>query len=68
MTDTGRLLACTRCRDKVRVHEIPRPFIDPDLYVCGECAQPKPVPQLALEERTETKDYDPSIAAFPEGF
>lgn len=65
MTDDSRLLTCTRCRDNVRVTEIPRPFIDPALYVCGDCATPKTVPQLALEERTETKTYDPAIAAIP---
>lgn len=65
MTDDSRLLTCTRCQDRIRVYEIPRQFIDPALYVCGDCAQPKPVAQLALEARIETRNYDPAIAQIP---
>jgi hypothetical protein len=46
------------------VHELPVQFIDPDLYVCGNCLSPKPG-QLDIGERTETRRYDPSISRMP---
>ena len=72
---SGRLLRCIRaaCREQVRVYELPGVFIDPDLYVCGECMVPieeRPgEPQLSLEGaagiREETRDYDPDLAQIP---
>jgi hypothetical protein len=57
---------CTRCRQRVRVYELPRQFIDPSLYVCGDCLKPKAgQPELALEERTETVQYNPSMSEMP---
>lgn len=67
-----RLLTCGRCGDEVRVYELPRPFIDPARYVCGECALVAKEPeQLALVEpvktrtRSETRSYDPAMAELP---
>ncbi|HKE79030.1 MAG TPA: hypothetical protein VKB54_06965 [Solirubrobacteraceae bacterium] len=65
----GRLLTCTCCRGRILVHELPGPFIDPNLYVCTDCLRPVDDPQgrqLALAEgREETRDYDPSMAEIP---
>jgi hypothetical protein len=66
----GRVLICRVCRDRVRVYELPGPFIDPDLYVCGECLRPvedERGEQLSLvrEGREEVRDYDPTIAEIP---
>jgi hypothetical protein len=64
----GRLLTCIRCADLVDVIEAPSPFIDPHLYICGNCLTPA-AHQLELDSsRTETRRYDPDIAAFPEGY
>lgn len=55
----ARTLVCTTCKTPVTVHEQPRQFIDPQLYICGQCltsAQP------TLEPRQETRTYDPAIA------
>lgn len=60
----GRTLTCTQCATPIQVFEIPRPFIDPDLFVCGHCLKPARV-QLNLEPRTETRTYNPAIAAIP---
>lgn len=59
-----RRLWCTRCGENVRVHEEPREFIDPALYVCGLCLEPVAQPELH-PEREETRTYDPAIAAVP---
>jgi hypothetical protein len=66
----GRLLICRECRDQVRVFELPGPFIDADLYVCGECLRPveeEQGEQLSLVRlgREEIRDYDPTIAEIP---
>lgn len=65
----GRRLTCTGCGWTWRVYELPGPFIDPALYVCGDCLMPMEQrdEQLGLvyQEREETRDYDPTIAAIP---
>lgn len=71
MTD-GRVLTCTICFEQWLVHEIPVEFIDPDLYVCPSClsGEEPDASQLALagsELRSETREYDPSIAKIPYG-
>lgn len=58
-----RRLFCIRCGTPVRVHEIPVEFLDPYRFVCCECLEP--TGQLALEEREETRRYDPATAAIP---
>ena len=59
-----RILTCIRCGQPVRVHEEPREFIDPSLFVGGCCLEPSD--QLELDgEREETRRYDPAIAAVP---
>jgi hypothetical protein len=76
MADDGRLLTCTRCRERVRVYEPQGEWIDPDLYVCGTCRPPDggrgadAFEQLRLGPaaeglREETRDYDPLIARIP---
>jgi hypothetical protein len=64
----GRVLICRRCREPVRVYELPGPFIDPALYVCGDCLVPVEAEpqgrQLSLA-REETRDYDPTMAEIP---
>lgn len=37
-----RDLRCTSCQRWVRVMEVPRPFIDPAKYVCGDCLAARP--------------------------
>lgn len=59
-----RTLTCIQCACPVQVHEIPRPFIDPHLFVCGHCLKPARV-QLELGPRREERRYDPAIAAVP---
>lgn len=61
----SRRLNCTRCADTVTVTEIPRPFIDPERYVCGQCLKPANAPQIQLEPAEETRHYDPAIAEIP---
>ncbi len=63
-----RRLRCIRCAETVKVDEIPCEHIDPGLFVCGACHRPVEAPQLQLHEQTETRQYDPAVAAFPEGF
>ena len=58
-----RRLLCIRCGQPVRVHEEPREFLDPALFVCGECLQP--TGELPLEEREETRTYHPALARIP---
>jgi DNA-directed RNA polymerase subunit RPC12/RpoP len=64
------VLTCTRCGERVLVTEIPRPFADPQRYVCNECKRPVDRPQgeqleLVERQREETLDYDPSMAEIP---
>ncbi len=66
MTESSRILNCIRCRNNVRVYEIPRQFIDPTRYVCGWCLERKQ-PGL-LDPLEEQRRYDPDIAALPEGY
>lgn len=33
-----RVLTCTVCGEKVAVHELPELYLDPALYVCGDCS------------------------------
>lgn len=63
----SRELVCTRCADLVEVHEHPREWIDPDLYVCGTCLSPVERPQLRLVQggRSETPAYDPTQMEIP---
>lgn len=36
--DGSRLLTCNGpCGERVNVYEVPGPFLDPDIYVCGKC-------------------------------
>jgi hypothetical protein len=68
--EEGRLFNCTRCGFRWRVHELPGPFIDRDLYVCPDCLVPveeeEPHRQLELlGHREETRNYDPTIAEIP---
>lgn len=70
MTADGRNLLCTRCGEQVLVYEIPRPWIDPNLYVCGQCLKPSDgLVQTALELeqalRTEERRYDPQQSLIP---
>lgn len=59
-----RILLCKQCGQPIRVHEEPREFIDPKLFVGGCCLEP--TDQLELDgEREETRWYDPAIAAVP---
>lgn len=59
-----RRLTCIRCGQRIVVHEEPREFIDPKLFVGGCCLEPRE--QLELDgEREETHSYDPAIAAIP---
>ena len=65
-----RPLDCTRCGNRWLVSELPRPFIDPDLFVCADCLRPVGAPrQLELvadgDARTEVREYDPDISAIP---
>jgi hypothetical protein len=61
-----RRLDCTTCGQTIQVHEQPREFIDPALYVCGQCLQPTVVqPTLLDPERSEVRQYDPAIAELP---
>lgn len=65
----GRMLTCTACGEPVDVIELPRPWIDPELYRCGECQKARR-PQLrlvSLEDtmRSEQPAYDPQQAAIP---
>lgn len=62
---TERTLHCQSCGQPVQVHELPRPFIDPTLFTCGHCLNPKEELTLQLEPATETRTYDPAIAAIP---
>lgn len=68
---SGRVLTCQSCGEDVRVYELPRPFIDPLLYVCSDCHVPvreeEQGEQLSLPEvqREETRNYDPTIAEIP---
>lgn len=41
-----RILVCNRCDAPVEVHEPQGEYIDPDLYVCGDC-------QIAATNRLE---------------
>ena len=65
----GRLIVCTRCGWTWRVYELPGPFIEPTLYVCGQCLLPmdEADEQLGLvyQQREETREYDPAIARIP---
>ena len=59
MTDHERVLACIRCGIPVTVHEIPVQFIDPELFVCGECLEPtRELTLLDTERPDETRRYD----------
>lgn len=66
----GRDLRCTACQALVRVTEIPRPFIDHRLYVCGVCLEAGGG-QLELDppqrRPDEVRVYDPAIARIPYG-
>lgn len=37
LANVERDLRCTECGDLVRVAELPKRFLDPATYVCGEC-------------------------------
>lgn len=71
MTVLGRLIRCTRCPQQWDVIEIPRPFVDPDLYVCPTCRTPVGGEQLAIDDDPEPivpideLHYDPAIAEIP---
>lgn len=63
---TGRPLTCTVCGDTVTVYELPKPFIDPVRYRCGDCQAGTRRAQLELlARRQETRDYDPAMAEVP---
>jgi hypothetical protein len=63
-----RTLACNSCGESVEVIEIPRRWIDPKLYRCGECMRGA-AEQLALglekERRREERRYDPAQSELP---
>lgn len=66
----GRVFTCTRCRVVWEVVEIPRPFIRPDLFVCGFCDQPEQLelaanPSTARTAKRQTRRHDPAIARIP---
>jgi hypothetical protein len=72
--DAPRRFTCTRCDEPVDVFELPRPWVDPDRFVCIPCldARHTAPAQLELVEpgrkppaRTETRAYDPSFAEIP---
>lgn len=52
------------------MYEAPRPFIDPDRYVCVACLDDRhEAAQLELQEKVaplvEERSYDPEIAEIP---
>jgi len=64
MSDS-RTLMCTRCMYDVEVYEVPVRFIDPDLYVCGECLTPERHREQLELARGEVRNYDPDISLIP---
>lgn len=69
-----RTLVCTRCGESVLVYEAPVPFIDPELFVCGDhLVDVDRDVQLELvdesgrnpEPRVEERSYDPALAEIP---
>ena len=60
----GRLLTCTCCRAHVDLIELPKPWIDPDGYVCGECLAPVPAAETA-RDRILNGTYDPRTEPVP---
>lgn len=64
----GRLLTCVVCAGLVRVHEIPRPFLDPRRFTCGPCMQGDITLKTDGGISDETRRYDPRTAPMPEGY
>lgn len=61
-----RRLDCTRCGERVTVYELPVEFIDPSVYVCGQCLEPVAGQlELGAEREPETVRYDPSMSEIP---
>lgn len=62
----GRVFTCTRCRTVWEVVELPRPFIDPRLFVCGHCPD---IEQLTLDPETAIRHmemrHQPHLAVIP---
>jgi hypothetical protein len=66
-----RLLVCNTCGCEVELHEEPVEFVDPERFHCGPCmGDQRNGAQLVLvgttakpARRTETRSYDPALAA-----
>lgn len=67
-TEEGRVLACTTCGDDVLVYELPREWIQEELYRCGLCQRGEGhPPQLELLQgmRSEAPAYNPAQSSIP---
>ena len=69
----GRVFTCTRCAVVWEVVELPVQFIDPALFVCGQCPDHQQLdfgttePDVDLPPPVLELRYQPQMAAIPFG-